>query len=443
VTTLLASLGFSGWLGFLYLRHHASFPVLARAYLWIAPFLPLVGLLNHNIDRDRFSAPVMLFPMYVLIVLLACSLIEWSRALRFLRPGTAETFLGLYALMTILQVPFSIDPLWSLSAWTWSVPGYGLFLLAGRFTTRETLADTRGPFIAIAGFIGVNMSLIAYGLLTGRADSLFLTRNFGSFYASTAMLLFLSLFAGLAWYGIAYSRLHRSLFFLGSLLALAFSFSRTALMMLPLYAVFVRDRSRRALAGRARVALLTLLGAVAAYWALSQSEMATELARTWDQRFSGWQLWESFTDASRVRSEEFSVYRERIRNETLLVGWGFGTFRYFSQYADAHNLFVTEAFENGLLAAVVLLLSFSIPLAVWALRDRARRPLAASILTFLLIAHLTGGMLSNRAPGQYYSALPGWALFFLIGCLRSAADEDTENDDGDPDRDAELEAPAP
>jgi hypothetical protein len=415
--TLLWAFGFSLWLGFLWVRFHGSFPVLALKYLCVAPFLPLIGVFNHNIDHDRFEAPVMLFPVYLLLGLLCLSLLEWSRALKHLRLGSAEMFLGLYALLTLLQIPLSTNPIWSLSTWTWSVPGYFLFLIAGRVTSVDDLSSTRGPFFAVLGFIGVNLGLIAFGLRTGRAETLFLTRNFGSFYASTAMLLFLSLFAGIAWLGVARSRVWRMVFLLVSAVAMVFSLSRTALLVLPEYASFLINRARRQRRGRLTVALFTVAAVLVGYFLLNRSGLGTELALTWDQRFSGWRVWESFLDAQAARSEEFADYHRRAFSETLVLGWGFGTFRFFSNYGDAHNLFITEALENGLLAAVVLLLSFSIPRAAAALRDKSLRPIGASVLTFIAIALMTGGMLSNRSPGQYYSALPGWALFFLIGCL--------------------------
>jgi hypothetical protein len=418
--TLLSAFGFCLWLGFLWVKFHGSFTVLALKYLCVAPFLPLIGIFNHNIDHDQFEAPVMLFPVFLLLGLMCLSLLEWSRALKHMRLSSSEMFLGLYALLTLLQIPLSVDPVWSLNTWTWSVSGYFLFLIAGRFTSVDALSSTRAPLFAVLGFIGVNLGLIALGLYTGRADNLFLTRNFGSFYASTAMLLFLSLFAGIAWLGLAHSRVWRVVFIQVSLVAMVFSLSRTAMLVLPLYASFLIDRRRRRPQGRLTVALLIVIALVAIYVVVNRSGVGTELAATWDQRFSGWRVWESFLDAQAVRSDEFAEFRRRAFSETLLFGWGFGTFRFFSNYADAHNFFITEALENGAVAAFVLLLSFSIPRAVAALREKSLRPIAASILTFLVIAFLSGGMLSNRAPGQYYSALPGWALFFLIGCLNPA-----------------------
>lgn len=417
LVTLLWALGFSLWLGFLWVKFHGSFPELALRYLCIAPFLPLIGVFNHNIDHDQFESPVMLFPVYMLLALLSLSLLEWSRALKHMRLGSTEMFLGLYALLTLLQIPLSIDPVWSLATWTWSVPGYFLFLIAGRFTSVEDLSSTRGPLFAVLGFIGVNLGLIAFGLSTGRAETLFLTRNFGSFYASTAMLLFLALFAGIAWFRVARSRGWRIVFLLVSAVAMIFSLSRTAMLVLPEYASFLIGPARRRPRARLTVALVTVIAVFAGYFLLNRSGLGTELVLTWDQRFSGWHLWESFLDAQAARSDEFAEFHRRAFSETLILGWGFGTFRWFSNYGDAHNLFITEALENGLLAAVVLLVSFSIPRAVAALGEENRRPIAASVLTFLVIAIITGGMLSNRSPGQYYSALPGWAFFFLIGCL--------------------------
>ena len=88
-----------------------------------------------------------------------------------------------------------------------------------------------------------------------------------------------------------------------------------------------------------------------------------------------------------------------------------------TEYTDAHDLLVTEAFENSLLAALFLVLAFSLPRVIRALFIAELRPIAASILGFLFLGQVTGGMLAFRTEGHYYTAYTGWTLFYLVGFL--------------------------
>ena len=73
-----------------WLRDHRSFPVLARKFLCIAPFLPIVSLLNHNLDHDRWGATLRVLPMYVALALLVLSLLIWRARGAALRWGSEE-----------------------------------------------------------------------------------------------------------------------------------------------------------------------------------------------------------------------------------------------------------------------------------------------------------------------------------------------------------------
>jgi hypothetical protein len=405
----------------LWTRLHGDFPSLALWYLWLAPFLPLVSLLNHNLDEDRYGSFVRLLPIYVVLALLFLSLYEWCRYRSKLQMGVEELFLALYILISLLQIPLSVDPVWALCAWSWSVPGYLLFLIAGRATRIEDLLKNRYALWTVVGFIGINIGLIVYGLMTERTDNLFYTRNFGSIYASTAMLAFLVLYSGVAWLVVRPSILWSYVFFITSAVAIGLSLSRTALLAVAVYIAHVLTPSRRfPKRGIIAVTLVIFTFGVSIIIIGQYFDLNTLMFSSWAQRFDDGSVLQAFTDAREYRVSLFDDIREQLTNENPVLGKGFAMFHEYSIYTDAHDLFVTEAFENSLIGAVSLFFAFGIPRAFWALTNYQLRPLAVSILGFLFLLQLTGGMLSYRAFDMYYSAYPGWMLFFLIGCLANA-----------------------
>lgn len=79
----------------------------------MAPFLPLVSLLNHNLDQDRWDTATRVVPMYVALIFLLLSLLVW-RARGAASPwGSAEIFVLLYIGFSAAQIPGSLDPAWA------------------------------------------------------------------------------------------------------------------------------------------------------------------------------------------------------------------------------------------------------------------------------------------------------------------------------------------
>ena len=176
------------------MRNCKSFPRLARKLLCMAPFLPLVSLLNHNLDHDRWGTATRVVLMYVTLLLLLLSLLVWRARGAALRWGSAEIFVLLYIGFSAAQIPGSLDPAWAFCAWSWSVPRLSV-VPDGRPGYRQRGIPSR-PMAGLdaVGFAGISVALIVTGLATGRADDLFHTRNFGSIYASNGVLLFLTVF---------------------------------------------------------------------------------------------------------------------------------------------------------------------------------------------------------------------------------------------------------
>lgn len=420
--TLLSTAGFLVVLAVLWERSRGNYPRLALQYLCIAPFLPLISLFNHNIDGDRFGFLVPTAPIYTALALLALSLYGWKLRGGRIRLGRHGVYLLIYSMLSLAQVPFSVDPKWSLVAWSFSVPGYALFLIAGRATTIELLvANRRILLLTLIGFVGINLSLIAFGLSTGKATDLFGTRNFGSVFASNSTLAFLMVYGSIVWVAVSGSRTSIWAFSVTMLLGVLVSLSKTALMVLVLYIAFVasaaRARSQPVRSRRRQVvpiggALLTL--GVAFVLLRHRLSLDAQLVANWTRRLGGNAL---STNSIEVRQAEFAQYASAVRNDNPGYGKGFGTFDHFSIYTDAHNLFITEAFENSLLAAVFLFLAFGLPLTLRSLRAGQIRPFGLSVLGFLAIGQLTGAMLSYRSVVSYYAVYQGWALFLIVGVM--------------------------
>jgi hypothetical protein len=418
VATQLLVLFLIGALAVVWMRNYKSFPRLARRLLCIAPFLPLVPLLNHNLDHDRWGTATRVLPIYVTLLLLLLSLLVWKARGAALRWGSAEVFVLLYIGFSAAQIPGSLDPAWAFCTWSWSVPGYLLFLMAGRATGSEEFRRDRWPVWTLLGFAGISVALIVTGLATGRADDLFHTRNFGSIYASNGVLLFLTVFVGLCWVAVRTSVFWSFTIFLVSALCMLLSLSRTATLTLAVYVLVAFTDSRRYLK-RAVLASILVLVTLGAGLVLTgkRLDLDVQLFDAWSYRFFDGDFSGAYSSARELRDTKFSYFHDEIWRDVPWHGQGYGTFRHFSDYTDAHNLLVTEAFENSLLAALFLVLACSFPTLIRALFVADLRPVALSALGFILLGQITGGMLAFRADGSYYTAYPGWTLFYLVGFL--------------------------
>ncbi len=405
-----------GLLIVLWVRDYRSFPSLARKFLYLGPFLPLVSLLNHNVDNDRWGDATRVTTIYVTLGLLLLSLLVWRARGARLRLGAAEVFLLLYAGLCLLQIPGSKASSWALWSWSWSVPGYLLFLMAGRASSREEFYRDKLPAWAFFCFAGISLGLVAFGLLTGRADQLFHTRNFGSIYASTAMLMYVTLIAGVCWRLVRESASWTLVFLLVTCVCLVLSLSRTASGVLGVYLAMMFTSGwiyfRRALTAMLLISAI-LLGAF--LMVRDRYNLDYQLLAAWSERFRAGDYGQAYGEARTLRENKFAGFRQELWRVEPWHGAGFGTFRLFSDYTDAHDLLVTEAFENSLLAAGFLALAFSIPSVVRALLNPDLRGIAISMLGFIALGQLTGAMLSYRAAGAYYSPYLGWMLFYLVG----------------------------
>jgi hypothetical protein len=274
----------------------------------------------------------------------------------------------------------------------------------------------------VVAFIAIQVSLITFGLLTGKATDLVQTRNFGSVWAGNTMLAFLILFGGLAWLAIRGSSALVYAFLAASLVGMVLSLSRSALMVIAAYLAFLTV-PMSAKRGRILVAAAIAFGTLGVAFVLLRQrlDLDTQLLGNWLVRFQGGDVVGAIGAASAGRQDEFAGFAEALFRTNVFFGTGFGTFKSFSIYSDAHNLLLTEAFENSVVSACFVLLAFGLPRAAIAVLSPRLRSIGVSILGFFVLAEITGGMLSYRSWDNYYAVYPGWTLFFMVGLLISVS----------------------
>ena len=181
-------------------------------------------------------------------------------------------------------------------------------------------------------------------------------------YASNAMLLFLVLFVSLCWPLVRASLGWSFALLLVSLVCLLASLSRSAIAVVPVYLATTFPRSRAQLK-RATVAgaLVCATLALGLYFAARRFDLNAQLFDAWSARWYDGDYAGAYRGARALRDTKFSYFHEEIWRDAPWHGQGYGSFRHFSEYTDAHDLLVTEAFENSLLAALFLVLAFSLP----------------------------------------------------------------------------------
>jgi hypothetical protein len=196
------------------------------------------------------------------------------------------------------------------------------------------------------------------------------------------------------------------------------SLSRTAIAVMAVYLVVIFTGTRAQLRRAALAFALVSATLVAALVVTGERiDLDVQLFASWSERWGGGDYASAYGAARELRESKFSGFRNEVWRDTPWHGQGFGTFRHFSEYTDAHDLLVTEAFENSFFAALFLVLAYSIPQVIKALFYPDLRAVAVSILGFIALGQITGAMLSYRAEGHYYTAYPGWTLFYLVGFL--------------------------
>ena len=306
------------------------------------------------------------------------------------------------------------------------MPGCLLFLIAGQLSSVDDVTRDGKMVYVVLGFLSINLSLVAFGLLTGRATDVFHTRNFGSCFASNAVLLFLTIYSGLGWLHARTSFLRMFMFIGFSALSILISISRTSVAVALIYVSFLLTlhfRQFRRLTVALAVAAGFLWIALFAFERVSGLQFTNQLAVNWKNRLGHESLQGTFEAAMSHRVHIFNSEWREVIKQNPFIGQGYGNFQQTttSGFRDGHNLLLTELYENGWVATgfFYLLLAVGVWHAVrkFAAHSRDEWPIAFCFLGFLFVAHTTGAVLSSRGVDSYFTPVTGWGLCFLIGML--------------------------
>jgi len=410
-------------------RHHKSYVDLSLNYLWITPFLALLSLIDHNLDHDKISPYIRILP-YILIMFTMGVSVRSSLLLRKSRSfWSGFSCLVVYAFLSWLQIFYAIRPDWAIVTWFWVVPGYILFFIAGYETPLSKLTQSKNALWVILGFTSIGIFLRFYAIYIGRVDAagFWYTRGYGSIYASGIVII--ATYGGMAWLQIRDLSKYKFLFILLCLLTPFTSMSRSSIVILFMFIalLFFPDDIHKFCLSYKNMLLGVLASGILFLCVLFfiDTPLIVAITSSWENRFQG--LATSFFDwgirSMQVRFEEFGDIYQKVFEDYLFKGEGIGQY-YFSSntgYSDAHNLFFTECYENGVLATLFLYALFFIGTfyACLGMFRPKMAPLSVSFLVCMLIVHTGGNTLIEKGFAQYITPYAGWVFFFIIGRLIS------------------------
>lgn len=384
---------------------------LALSYLVVIAVTPLAGIINNHLDAQQFTEPkfVLTAPYYLSSLLLFAALArDLTRGFSlYSLLSIRGMFLIGYIVLVIIGTFFSTDPWWSLYVITWSLPNFLMFFIAGSAVNVRHLERSPHAFYAICCVAGVNLLLIAYAFISGRATNVFETRGMGSVFASSAVALTLTLFWGLAWFHVRRRPVRALLLILLTVASGALGISRIAAFTLLFVSWFVFEQVYHR---KVRGLILAFVLAVGAWVAVAMVDRASPIS--WGTRLT------ETRESMSIRFDEFGGYWSHALAPSNYWGVGQGmTHRWHpAGYSSLHDLFLTEAFECGLPAAIILF--GGLLTAVFDARRlflRSQFPVSLGLISYLLIAHTGGADLCLRTPEYYNTPLYGCLVFFLLG----------------------------
>lgn len=416
---------------YVYFLHHDNPQKLGRILLSGIGFCPLAAIVNHNLDgrglltyvgpQDIVGPVALMAPAYLMALLGLTSF--WKEGhLKSQAIGRQMVWLVAgYAASCLAMVPWSHDPVWSLCALLWALPTFALALVTGLNTTAEDIERDPSLYWATLGLITVNLALVAYGLLTGKATELMATRNFGSVFASNSILAIMVLISPVAFIH-AYKNWHKlSLLVLFLVIGAGLTLSRTAaflVALLGLMLVWAIFNSQRASVAKALGALVPICAAVLVLGAGFFEKFA--LIQGWMDRFFDSQGGGKLGMALELRADKFALDRASIMAHPWM-GKGYGSFSVTSKanYGDMHNMMFTEMYENGAVAFMFVAMSLGAALVAAVVSKHRWKlvPVTASLSVWVVLAYTTGSTLAVRAPDGYTTPIHGALVFFLIGFL--------------------------
>lgn len=396
-----------------------NFSGLISSHLALLAQTPVILFLHHNIDKYHMGEPAwpLMLPIILSILILSVASVvslyeNKSFKTSILLSPVLIGYFG-YCVFCAISAVYGTNPSWSLYAIWWTLPFGFIFFIAGRCLNKLNFDF---PYLSCSVIFScvLSMSIVIFALLTNRADSLFNTRSFGSILAITGILQMLILYVPLASFEKRHSKWLNLLFWVLPPIAFAMSLSRSAIIPFLVYIFsviytfqidiksFLFNRRVYALGGLAGVVLVLML-------------FMTDIGNAWIMRFA------QLPYAIQMRLELFAPFLQTsMRNSPIQgVGYGLTKFHHPGGYTDLHNMLLTEFFENGmgagLLLAAVFILVFCY--SVYVIFKHQYKLIAISIVATLFLAHIQGINLAIRNPGAYNTPYILCVLFFMFGVL--------------------------
>ena len=416
---LAASFFFSVLVLILSLLNRKNFNALVKINLALLPQMPVVLFLHHNLDRSKLPEPawMLMMPVFTSLFLLTMATIHFVRTNSHKVPSyrkLSPILIGYisYFLFCIISGFFGSDPSWSMYAILWTLPFGIIFFIAGSQTEFNT--DGMPLSLSVITSCLISFAIVSFALKTGRANSLFDTRSFGSILSTTGILQMLIVYVPLASFEKRKSKIVNLAFWIFPPVLFALSLSRSASIPLLVYLFTFSKSFSLNWNYKFKKNELVLLGMMASF-AILFFLFLTASGEVWIKRF------EYLPYAIQTRLEKFGPYWEsaNVGNPFAGVGYGLTRFNHPDGFTDLHNLILTELYENGLGSAISLasVFIFAVIYAVRCLIKKRGVVIAFAILMTLLLAHAQGINLSIRNPTSYNTPYFLCALFFLFGIL--------------------------
>lgn len=407
---------------FFLLRARGGFVSSSRVHLAFLPVFPISSFIHHNLDGTKAAEPrwELMLPLFLSLTLMSWHYTQFAtkRTGLFMRATPLRQLCLLLILVYILLTLWSSYagswPFWSFYASFWTLPFAYLFFQAGYETKQKDLEGPPWLSLTVIFSCLLSFSIVAFALLSGKANSLFNTRSYGSILATTGILQLLIIYVPLAAFEQRNNRLISWLFWVCPPLLMGISLSRSALLPFVTYLTSVMFVASRL--GLLTPTHITRAGLIAtSVFAVSSSLQLSIDGTTWLKRF------EYLPYAIAQRIERFGPYWKSMSEENPFSGVGFGLTRFHhpEKFTDLHNLALTELFENGFGAFLVIfmILVLFLVLCLRMLLHRAYWNLALGGILTVFMAHATGINLGIRNPTAYNTPYFLCVFFFVFGLL--------------------------
>lgn len=392
---------------------------------FLIPIYPVIFFIDHNayyiipgLKSDSVHFAIKLLPLYLNMGLLAARF----RPKRHQGVPVTTLILNTYLVYTVLLAAmFSMDrrswlPLFFVS---YSAPLFALFANSRNFAEEVTVmrnSRSREKLLLHASFIVfiiIYFASIAYSIGTGATESLMDSRGVGSVFASTSALIYCILYAPLL---ASLSR--RRWPHLVTMVIGVTSLSKTALLVLPGYAIAIYRRMR--------ARFTTFLGyaaGAAVLAALLIPVLPDSLFDLWKLKFA---LEGDETLFEKAYETRLDIYRDAlimIREHPL--GIGVGNFEHYSHtgYRDSHNFVINTLAESGVIFGLLLILAFFAAFGRTMLQiGRGHYEFHhSSLLSVFLVYSAAGGVLQTTGNSDittiYYTPFYGVAIFQFLNLL--------------------------